>query len=43
MEVFGSDELVLEFAEFEAGTLFSFKKAVVPSLTSSGSVCLKTG
>ena len=32
-EVFGSDESELEFAEFEAGSHFSFKKAVLPALT----------
>lgn len=29
-EVFDSDELELEFAEFEAGIHFFFKKAVLP-------------
>lgn len=32
-EGFGSDESELEFAEFEAGTHFSFKKGVLPVLT----------
>lgn len=30
-EVFDSDELELEFAEFEAGIRFLFKKAVLPA------------
>lgn len=32
-EVLSSDESELEFPEFEAGTHFSFEKAILPALT----------